>query len=377
MPTTLILNGLSAVEVRLMLPYKGVWTAEVDFDLELVPVIPTGPAVLVLGKQAPMVGFIDPDGSGKFGQKGRARVLGGFGGWHKKLPAWHFTSEVGVLSTEVLTVTAASVGEKVLQAVPEMLGKHYSRTDGAASRVLSGLDWYVDTLTGVTIVGPRLPIPVRPDTVEVLDWDPLEQRATIATDDVLHPGSLLLDTRFGTAQVRDVEQVFNASGGRATAHCRKESLDIADMIASAAREAIRPEYLSAHTYRVVIQSGDGRLALQNVKLLGSLPDMLPISLCFGVPGVDAKLAPLAEVLVEFADGDPAKPIVTKFVSGPPPLEVSIMALRIAMGLGTMPVVVGSPAFLQWVTSITAAVNTLAPGSAVLPVPAVSTNLFAD
>jgi hypothetical protein len=337
MPTTMLLNGLSATAVRLMIPYRGVWTADVDFDLELVPGAPAGPALLTIGTTI-LLGFVDPDGSGIFGAKGRARVIGGFGGWHKHLPAQHFTSDAGVLSTEVLTVTASLVGEKVVQILPSVLGAHYTRTDGAASRVLAGLDWYVDTLTGITTVGPRLPVPVRPDTVEVLEWDALEQRATIATDDVLVPGSVLVDIRFGTAQVRDVEQMFDENGARATAMCRASSLDLGGLLASFAKEAVRPEYQMHHTYRVVLQAGDSRLVLQAVKLLGAVPDMLPITMCMGAPGFDAKLAPGSEVLVAFADGDPSKPLVMGFAaSSPPPLEVSNNALHFRFGLGTSPV----------------------------------------
>jgi hypothetical protein len=358
MTTSILLNGLSAVSARLVIPYKGVWSADVDFDLEVVPVPPFGPAILTIGKTV-FLGFIDPDGSGKFGAKGRARVLGGFGGWHKELPAQHFTNDAGVLSTAVLLATGALVGEKVAQAIPSFLGQHYTRAAGPASRVLTDLDWYVDTITGVTIVGPRLPIPVRPDTVEILDWDPLEQRATVATDEVLQPGSVLIDIRFGTAQVRDVEQVFDAGGSRATAHCRKTGLDIAGMLASVARETITPEYQQRHTYRVVLQSPDGRLALQAVELLGPVPDMLPIALCLGVPGFDSKLTPGSEVHVEFADGDPSKPRVTGFSAGnPPPLEVSCNAIHIANGLGTSPV--GLSVGLQaQITALTAAVGVLA------------------
>lgn len=350
MPTTMLLNGLSATSVRLMLPYLGVWTADVDFDTEAVPLPPIGPAVLTIGTTV-LTGFIDPDGSGIFGQKGRARVIGGFGGWHKKLPAQHFTNDAGVLSTAVLTVTAALVGEKVAQAVPSFLGTHYSRVAGAASRVLANLDWYVDTLTGVTIVGPRLPIPVRPDTVEILEWDPLEQRATIATDAVLQPGSLLVDIRFGTAQVRDVEQVFDAAGARATAMCRPAGLDLAGLLAASAKEAVRPEYQMHHTYRVVLQGPDSRLALQAVKLLGAVPDMLPITMCMGVPGFDAKLVPGVEVLVAFADGDPSKPLVMGFTKGAPPLEVSLNAVRIALGAVAIEPVAKAP-------NVIAAINAL-------------------
>lgn len=381
MPTTMLINGLSATTVRLMIPYLGVWTADVDFDLEAVPVPPVGPAVLTIGTTI-LTGFVDPDGSGIFGAKGRARIIGGFGGWHRQLPAQHFTNDAGVLSTAVLTVTAALVGEKVAQAIPQFLGTHYSRVAGPASRVLAGLDWYVDTLTGITMVSPRLPIPVRPDTVEILEWDALEQRATIATDEVLKPGSVLVDVRFGTAQVRDVEQVFDESGARATAMCRPTGLDIGGLLTSFAKEAVRPEYQQHHTYRVVLEGPDSRLVLQAVKLLGPVPDMLPITMCMGVPGFDAKLLPGSEVFVAFADGDPSKPLVMGFSKGAPPLEVSLNAIRIALGAVAIDPVAKAPATQVQIGLIVTAIGAIATWIAaftalgVTPPPSTSFTLFA-
>jgi hypothetical protein len=244
-----------------------------------------------------------------------------------------------VLSTLVLTTTAAQVGEKVAEVKPTILGVHYARSAGAASRVLDGLDWHVEPTTGVTLVGARIPTPAIPSEVEVLDWDPLERRATIASDSPVLPATVLTDPRFGTATIVDVDQSFTGAGSRATAWCsRSASTRLVSALTTLVRETTKPEYQRSHSYRVVLQGEDGRLTLQALKLGGPVPDMLPIKMCLGVPGFDSKLALGSEVIVEFADGDPAKPMVVGFAKdNAPPLEVSCNALHIAFGEGISPV----------------------------------------
>ena len=58
-------------------------------------------------------------------------------------------------------------------------------------------------------------------------------------------------------------------------------------------------------------SGD-RVELQAMRRGGDLPDVLPVSMVPGLAGAHAELAPGAEVLVQFIDGDRRYPIVTHF-----------------------------------------------------------------
>lgn len=64
-------------------------------------------------------------------------------------------------------------------------------------------------------------------------------------------------------------------------------------------------------YRVVRMAGE-RVELQVVKRGAGWPDVLPISIHAGVPGLSAQLRPGSQVLVQFIEGDPAQPIVTHF-----------------------------------------------------------------
>jgi hypothetical protein len=57
---------------------------------------------------------------------------------------------------------------------------------------------------------------------------------------------------------------------------------------------------------------DGRVDLQAVNKASGVPDLRYVSAWPGVAGAHAKLAPGAEVLVEFIEGDRAQPILTGF-----------------------------------------------------------------
>jgi hypothetical protein len=341
--TTLTLNGLDAKSVRLFQPWTGVWTAEVDFDLELVPVAPFGPATLVIGTTV-LVGTIDPTASGKFGDKAIARVIGGGGGWGKIVSSRQFHNDAGVLPAAVIIATAAEALEPppAVTLPPVPLGVDYERTSGAASRVLAGLDWYV-TLAGVTTVGaPRPQLPANPLDVDVLTYDPFQRRAEIATDTILMPGTILAgDPRFDTLTIRDVEQTFTPDGGaRASAWCGDDAKPrLATLLAGMVAELGGTANLKPYHYRVVAQNpADGRLTLQAVVASAGAPDSIAISPWYGVPGVKATVLPGTEVAVKFLNGDPAKPVVDSFkpaiISAPSPVARATAVASLVSALET-------------------------------------------
>lgn len=333
----MLLNALRATSVRILTPWTGVWFAEVDFDLGEAKTAPTGACTLTVGTSV-LVGTIDPRSSGIFGESGKARVVGGGGGWDKPVTPQHFKNDAGVLSTLVLQATAAQVGEKVTEVAPTRLGPDYVRVAGPASRVLEGLAWYVNA-QGVTVVGPRAPVAI-PSTTDILTFDPSNQTAILAGDDLVVPGTVLTDTRFGTKTVRDVEQTFDDKGARTTAWCGDAAPSTSRLISALrgmAKAAIRPEFLKAYKYRVVAPGADERPTLQAVDKAAGVPDSIAISPWFGLPGIGAKLKPGTEVLVEFIAGDPKSPVVRSFQKGGPPLELELDALLITIGLGTSPI----------------------------------------
>ncbi len=376
-----LLNQLQATSVRRFTPWKGAWFADVEVALDEtgIPPLP-GPCVLTLGI-VPLVGTVDPRASGSFAKSAKVRVIAGGAGWDKQVLPLPIANPAGVLSSQVYALTAAEVLEAPpVDIVPSVLGSTvYLRHGGPASAVFGGRDWYVNPL-GITIVGPRIPLPYDPTSAEILSWDPLTRIATVSSDAPIEPGTILLDPlRFdGPLIVRDVEQTWDADGARATCWCADDKGSrLSNALGALVAAKAGLPFLKVWEYRVVLQPTTDTLALQIVDVLSTAPNALPIDIWYGVPGASAKLLPGSIVLVAFANGDPGKPCVVGFKSGAVPLELSFDAIRVAAGLGVMPVVVGSPAFIAWVSAITTAVNGLAPGSAVPPIPLVSTNMWAD
>lgn len=309
---TILLNGLHAVSVRLLQPWQGAWIADVDFDLAQVPVVPVGPCTLTIGTTV-LQGTIDPEASGAFGDKAKARVIGGAGGWHKTVFPLHFHNDAGLFTTNVITATAAEVLERVTVLIPKRLGTDFLRLGGPASRVLAGLDWYVD-FTGVTIVGPRPPIPMSTE-ISILSWDPKDQRAELASDSIISPGTILVDPRFGTETIRDIEQTFSEGKARATAWCSgtgSKGSKISTLFKALVNEHGSLATLRPYRYRIVLQGADGRLTLQAIAPTVGIPDCIDLPIWPGLPGVTMKVVPGGECMVQFLDGDLSQPVVTSF-----------------------------------------------------------------
>lgn len=316
---TLLLNGSSAVSVRLWQPWTGAWVANVDLDPTVSGVVPSGPVVLTIGTSI-LRGAVDPDASGTFGAKGSLRVIGGSGGWHRSVGARHFHNDAGVLSTAVIAATAAEVGEIATDALPSRLGVDFERTAGPASRVLSGRDWYVDPTTGTTIVGPRPTLPFDPTSVDVLSWDPKYQVLVLASDKPIAPGTVIIDTRLGTAPVtvRDVEQSFDEKGSRATCWCGSSAKSkLATIFSNLVSERGRLDALKTYRYRIVLQGPDGRLTLQAVDRSSGAPDSIAIKVFYGIPGASSLISPGIECAVTFLNGDPTLPVVVGFEGADP------------------------------------------------------------
>jgi hypothetical protein len=365
------------------MPWDGPWHAELELELE-VPVPVLGPNILTIDTTV-LRGTVDERASGRFNERAMVRFVAGGAGWHKSVLARHWHNDAGIISNVILAATAAEVGEQLVQAVPKFLGTDYARLGGPASQALAGLDWYVNEL-GVTIVGPRLPLPAHPD-VTILSWDAKNMVAELETTAVVPPGTLLVDpVRFGTAMVADVEMTFSGAGGRATAYCRsvtsKPGGRLGSAFAAAVKQLSRGSFLQERSYRVIAVAPDGRYVLQALEFFGEWPDMMLVSAQPGVAGARCKPVPGTKVSVVLLDGDPAQPRVVGWEDGPaPPLEVWFRTVRTVCGpagTGTESVAKAS-AVLAVFEAIAAAPNHAAIAAAISGLlPAIpSTNLFTD
>lgn len=330
-------NGIAVSTMTLLIPWTGVWSAELQLDGEALP--PTGP-VAILGDGIALQGSVDPDRSGAFGEQLSLAVVGGMGGWSHPVRPKHYHSDVAVPLATVLATTAAEVKEPPPVCGPETVGKDYVRVAGPASQVLEGRSWYVG-LDGITVVGPRPPLPAV--DIEILEWNVALGVVVASCDSIVQPGTVLVSPLFGTRTVRDVELVMSADSIRATLWTVAEApegasrLELAGLLAGIARAAVRPEYLRLYECRVIGMTGE-RVDLQPTERLGGSPEIIPASVWSGVPGCKAMLSPGSLVLLGFRSGDPTQPYVAAFEDpeGPgwAPLELTLDA-RVVLNLGDL------------------------------------------
>ena len=333
-------NGVRVMRARVVLPWTGVWFAELELDVDIAATMPTsGPAVLVVdatptGPLVTLKGTIDAKGTGTFVSVAKMRVLGGAGSWGSAVPAQHFQSDAGVADSSVEVTTGILAKETVTDPVPSIVGTDYARSAGPASRVLDDLAWWVDPVTGVTFVGVRPPAVPDP-SLTILEWDPLEQTGHLTCDTLVLPGTLLVDARIpgSPVTVRDVEQVFSADGSSVQVWCAGAAvarLQVA--LTTLVRELARTQYLRPFSGRIVgpAPDGSGRYLVQAVSRDGTgaaspMPDLSPAEVWAGMQGDSAVLKPSAELLVDFADGNPAKPRIRGFAPGAIPIKRTVDA----------------------------------------------------
>ena len=322
----LSLNGLRVLSATISIPWREAWVADLDIDPDDVSQVPTsGPGVLTVGSTpataVTLAGTIDPRFSGSFIASGRGRVGAGAGGWGTTVgrASWH--NDAGVVSALVYQQTAGAVGERVNVPNPVRLGNDFLRFLGPAARVLGDQDWYVD-LTGTTQVA-SWPTPTPDASLQLLDWNPNEQRAELACDTLVLPGTVLSDPRLNGASpvVRDVEQRFDKDGSHVTAWCSSAPVSrLRATLKVLVREWAGVTYLRIYRYRFV-QNTANRLSLQAVT--PGAPDVNPIAEGTGMAGVLANLAPGTIVYVGFVNGDKTDPIVLSYDGSKTPLELDL------------------------------------------------------
>jgi len=364
-PTT---APIQVISMRLLTPWTGVWMADLEIDADPANLPPvSGKVAITLGSPVPIVtltGTIDPRGSGTFGPRSILRVLGGGAGWDHVVPPQDYQSDGGIPNTRVYSETAQLVGETVNVLSPVFLGKQVVRSMGPASRVLDGLEWWVD-LAGVTQIGARTT--AKPDpSLTLISWDPSIQAAEITCDVLVLPGTVIVDPRLpGPVTVRDVDQRFDAAGSHVTAWCGASATAqlMGDMRAMVVEFSGR-KFLATYSYRIVSQDTDGRLHLQSVAPSAGVPDTLPIEPWTGLSGASARYRPGSIVRLAFVDGDPTQPLVDSYQPGVVPLEATVDAsVKVHVGPSAVAVeLAGGPTPLvvaPWAAGVQASLVALA------------------
>lgn len=170
--------GARAVTLSLVIPLYGLWSADVTIALDDA-VTDTGALV---------VGNMTRQGAVRrqalYGGSRRVRLVGGFGGWRKPVPAQQYRLSSGVRASLLLGDAARLVGERVNVQNDRVIGSTYSRRNDLASALLAdvaGDAWYIDA-AGITQVAPWPTAAIRSEFV-VVDQDGAAGTITIATED--------------------------------------------------------------------------------------------------------------------------------------------------------------------------------------------------
>ncbi len=169
------LAGVRVTKARIVLPYWGIWTADVWVD---DPSALSGSVVLAVGGLS-LTGTVYRGGS--YQGAGAYRMVGGADGWRVDIPTRAYQN--GVRLSSVLGDAARACGETVEVETDRTVGTFYVRPMGPASRSLTAFApraWYVDT-DGVTQVATRDGSAVG-STYDVTGWAPDKGRAVLATE---------------------------------------------------------------------------------------------------------------------------------------------------------------------------------------------------
>lgn len=394
---SLFLNGLSGLSMRWTATWNGVWIAEVDLapsSSSSPDVVPSGRVVITTANGSiTLSGTVDPTFSAAFADRRRVRVLAGGGGWSKPVRHQHYHSESSLQLREVLSTTAAAVGEIVVLLEPKSLGQDYVRHDGAAGQVFADLsvDWWVG-LDGATRVGKRPELPA-PPTVRILDWNASAGTMSFSADALVEPGTILTDARFGRRIVRKVEATVGDATVTGTLYVAETAPktgsvgEVYDAIASVARDATRIENSRFYEYFVDAMRGD---QAELVTITKTMPNLVPASVWAGISGYKAKLRPGSRVMVGFREGDPKKPFIAFYEppegGGWRPAELDIDAVeKLTLGEVAAAVVLGveatalpvarAPAIQAFAEAIATALTTVGSAQTLLGIaPVTAANL---
>lgn len=368
---TILVNGAPVASLRWSAPWSGVWVAELELQHGL-PVAPSGKVAIGSPDGLALVGTVDDEESGAFGEKRHLRVLGGGAGWRKSVRAQHYHSDVGLPLASIVATTAAEAGEVAAVLVPSVVGTDFVRRAGPAAQIFldAGVDWWVG-LDGVTRVGKRLPLPP-PASLEIQDWDPGAGTLRFTASVLVEPGTILVDARFGRRVVRTVEAEISGTSVKGTLWVAAEGSPagsvsgLVDTLGALARAATGSDFARLYEYRVVAMQGD-RVELQAVRRSDGVPDILPASVWAGASGYRAVLRPASRVLVGFVAGDSKQPYVAAYeppeAGGWRPLQLEIDALgTVTVGEQSFGICLGALATAQPVarsTGILAALTAIA------------------
>lgn len=198
------LNGQRITAGNLLIPYYGIWAA----DVELAAAVVVQPSVTLIIGNLELKGHVFR--AADFTGSKSLRIVGGAGGWRKQTTAQPYYSTNGVKKSMVLRDVASSVGESVNVVTDEVIGNFWIRERCIASellRLLCGDVWWMDE-KGVTQVHDRTNTSLIKTNFDVATWSGAAGKFNIATEDL---ASWLPARTFSSPTVTPVQKISSTS----------------------------------------------------------------------------------------------------------------------------------------------------------------------
>lgn len=306
------LNDRTITRARLLVPGWGLPFAEVEIDGS--DELDDNAVTLEI---ADLVASMTVVTSGPWRGRRRYRIVAGSGGWGESIPARGYTSDLKVLPAAVAVDAATDAGEviDVTGLGVSSLGGHWTRPAGPAARALEQLapqGWRVG-LDGVTRFGPAPEVAYDGEAARVDLPDFAVGRVELAPltgVSQLVPGVVVDDTIAVDVEHRVEDGALRTSLWAAHGATSRILSGLARIVR---RLTVRYDFGGIYSYRIVSSEGDTidgqRLDLQPERSLPGMPWLQRVRTQYP-PGFTAEHTLGGLVLVQFVDGDPARPVVT-------------------------------------------------------------------
>lgn len=336
--------GGSRVPIASLTLSANIWVADLEFP-ETQPIDAT--SQLTVGDLA-LLGTVYRQSD--FAGTKSARVVAGYGGWHKSVVGRAYTQPGGVKLSMVAKDLAGEVGEKVAVPNDRVIGDYFIREAGPAHRVLrqlAGRDWYVDD-DGTTRIQARPSSPVGGDYL-VQSFNGARGELVISTESYTEwrPGNTFSNALVTEPQTISTVRLESTNDGllRHTILATGPDADVDRMTASL-RELILSEIPQLHflgVYSYVVIESDGQMVTGRPANSGlGIPPLVKIPLRAGVAGMRCKPKPGTLLAVGFLDSDPTQP----YISGgfeQPAVSAPVVCYGDSVTVGSAVGIITSPA----------------------------------
>lgn len=350
-------NGASIQSLEVTFPFRGAWLAKVEADAD-DPATFVGTVTIESGATR-LIGTALRPGSDPGGQT-TLKIVGGAGRLAETIPAASYgVTDVG----DVVKAILAAVGERLSVAADvatlALPMQRWNRSKGDAASCLSavakanGFSWRVLD-DGSVWVGVDAFAETSAD-VELVASKPSEGTVEVADDDLaIRPGQ-----SFQGARIYEVSTVLGPKATRSTLTTTEGGGRIARADAAKAKRQLEEAgFPFAKTYAGIVtsQNADGTVEVK-IDDGKDVHSQSKVPLRHGIHGVTRlDLAPQAQVVLGFDDGDPQKPYAALPLKGGRLLHLTVDADVVEIG-GTTPVAL-EPPVTAWADRVNSAITAI-------------------